>query len=464
LSDGRLLVSGGHLDTFVGLPSAAAYDWRTNGWSSVPSMSAGRWYPTNTVLGNGEISAVSGSESPTVINPSVELFSGRTNTWRSLNGLSLSWTYTYPFVFLRSGGDLLVAGREAAARIVSVHGVGGWISGPSGIQDRENGSAAMFGDRQVMIVGGSVSGLAPTASAQVLLLDAAASANWRSVSGLANPRQFHTATTLPDGSVLVTGGTSAGGFNVGPGLLSAELFDPVLETWRSLASMKASRVYHSTALLLADGRVLVGGGGQPSPAGALDRLDAEIFSPPYLFEGSRPVVTSAPAGVTYGSTLGIATPNPAAIRQVTLVRMGSVTHGFDQNQRFHAFAPSVSNGLVRVTIPSTPHSIPPGHYLAFLIDALGVPSVGRVVKISLGACADGIDNDGDGAIDFDGGEFAATGPTAPDSFCSMLTSASEAPPGCGIGPELAPGLFAIGWLSARRRQRQGSDSRHDSPA
>ena len=85
-------------------------------------------------------------------------------------------------------------------------------------------------------------------------------------------------------------------------MLEADLWDPATEQWTALARMSHQRLYHSTALLLPDGRVLSVGSGQPAASGLTDDYTAEIFSPPYLFrvDGSpavRPTITSAPISV-----------------------------------------------------------------------------------------------------------------------------------------------------------------------
>ena len=87
--------------------------------------------------------------------------------------------------------------------------------------------------------------------------------------------------------MLATGGTNATGFNSAPtssAVLAAERWDPANPgEWKKLSSMSHHRLYHSTALLLPDGRVLSAGSGQPAASGLTDDFTAEIFSPPYLF-------------------------------------------------------------------------------------------------------------------------------------------------------------------------------------
>jgi hypothetical protein len=144
-----------------------------------------------------------------------------------------------------------------------------------------------------------------------------------------------------------------------------------------MASMARPRIYHSTAVLLPDGRVLSAGGGRWGPS----YLDAEFYSPPYLFKGTRPTITSAPATVGYGLDFFVQTPDGANITAVTLLRLGSVTHAFNANQRFLKLTFLPSAGGLTVRAPSTAALAPPGHYMLFLLNANGVPSVASIVRI-----------------------------------------------------------------------------------
>jgi hypothetical protein len=203
-------------------------------------------------------------------------------------------------------------------------------------------------------------------------------------------RRQLNATLLADGTVLATGGTNSSGFNTAPTdsrVLAAERWDPATETWTSLASMTHNRLYHSTALLLPDGRVLSMGSGQPAATGLSDDYTGEIFTPPYLFSADgtlapRPTITSAPASVSYGSGFAVTTPEAATIVRATWIRLSSVTHAFNQNQRMNRLSVTVTGpSSVMVSAPSGPNLAPPGHYMLFLIDNHGVPSVAKIIQI-----------------------------------------------------------------------------------
>ncbi len=146
-----------------------------------------------------------------------------------------------------------------------------------------------------------------------------------------------------------------------------------------MASAQSSRTYHATALLLPDATVLVAGSG--GCCGAPDQYNAEIFSPPYLFKGARPTITSAPSTITYGSQFTVGTPNAAAIASVALVRTGAMTHAFDQNQRYIPLSFTPMTATLTVQAPVNANLAPPGEYMLFILTADGIPSVAPLVKI-----------------------------------------------------------------------------------
>ena len=177
----------------------------------------------------------------------------------------------------------------------------------------------------------------------------------------------------------------------------AELWDPKTGQWAALAAEKTDRCYHSTAVLLPDGRVLSAGSGEfilneGTPQQVANdpqdtHRDAQLFSPPYLFKGPRPEITAAPASVQYGDTFEIGTAQPEQIATISLIRLSSVTHSFNAGQRINFLPPQVEGGSLKATAPPNANVCPPGHYLLFILNSQGVPSVAKIVQIPAPAAA-----------------------------------------------------------------------------
>jgi hypothetical protein len=203
---------------------------------------------------------------------------------------------------------------------------------------------------------------------------------------MALPRRHLNSTILPDGTVLITGGTTGGGFvdiNTADAAKPAELWDPKTNQWTTLAANTVMRVYHSVSLLLPDGTVLHGASGNALAGASIvpDEHNHEIFSPPYLFKGARPTITGAPASVGYGQTALITTPNAAQITEVRWIRIGSVTHAFDAGQRANTLSFAGAATGVNVTVPANANLAPPGHYLLFILNRNGVPSAAKIIQL-----------------------------------------------------------------------------------
>jgi len=193
---------------------------------------------------------------------------------------------------------------------------------------------------------------------------------------MAFARSFHTLTLLPDGNVLVTGGSVTNDPSSQP-VNAAEIWNAQTGLWSTMSSMQKARTYHETALLLPDGRVLVGGGDGNTP----DQFNAEIFSPPYLFKGWRPVITSVSSNVSYGSQSFVGTPDGATIQSVAFMRLGAQTHQFDMSQRYVPLSfTAAANGL-NVQWPANANLAPPGDYMLFIVNGNGVPSMASTVNI-----------------------------------------------------------------------------------
>ena len=353
-----MFVAGGHIQNDIGLPNASTYNPFTNLWTSTPSMNAGRWYPTVTTLANGDMLVVSGNINPTVgENRLPEVFQVGSNTWRDLTNAQISLDL-YPRMHLAPNGRVFNSSPSTVTRYLNTSGTGAWTAVANRSVDvhRDYGSSVLYDNGKVLVMGGADP---PTKTAEVIDLNASTPA-WRSVAPMAFARRQLNATLLPDGKVLVTGGTSGPGFNnTNTPVFPAEMWDPVTETWMTMASAQIRRLYHSTVVLLPDGRLLsTGGNGFPQ---------TEVYEPPYLFKGARPTINAAPTAVSYGQTFFVETPNVASITQVTWVRLSSVTHGFNMNQRMnHLSFSRVASGL-NVDAPSNANLTPPGHYMLFIL-------------------------------------------------------------------------------------------------
>jgi PKD repeat protein len=294
---------------------------------------------------------------------------------RLLSGASLVLPY-YPRTFLAPDGRIYYAGEQQRTRFLNPAGTGSWVSSTSRkYGNRTYGAAVMYEDGKILYAGGGRT----TNTAEIVDLNAA-TPTWQWTGSMAFARRNLNATVLPTGEVLVTGGSSALAFNdVAQAIRAAEIWNPATGVWRTVASNAVSRTYHSTTLLLPDGRVLHTGSGEGS--GMPDERNAEIYSPPYLFLGPRPSIADAPSEIAYGSSFSVQTAEAAEIGKVSLIRLGSVTHAFDMNQRFQSLRFIRGAGSLSISAPTSGNRAPPGHYMLFLVNTNGVPSEARVVKV-----------------------------------------------------------------------------------
>ncbi|HYR50287.1 MAG TPA: galactose oxidase-like domain-containing protein, partial [Candidatus Eisenbacteria bacterium] len=385
LSDGRVFDAGGHSGTaHVGIANATAFDPATQVWGSLASMPVARWYPTVTALPDGRMLVTAGETNCDGCNALIPaIYDPAANSWSQLSSASQNLPY-YPHMFVLPDGRVLAASsnRDAMASVVLNVALQSWAVVDPSVLD--GGSAATYAPGKIVKSGlGRDPDLpgAPSVATTYVIDMTQPSPAWRQTASMAFPRTEHNLTLLPDGTVLVTGGSRNSDVgNTAAAVLEAELWSPTTETWTVLAAMKTPRMYHSTALLLPDGRVLVAGGGRDFPE--VDQLSAEIYSPPYLFKGPQPAITSAPAGIQYGTVFFVGTPDVARIATASLVRLGAVTHAFDQNQRFVPLGFQSTTGGLNVQAPANANLAPPGYYLLFIVDTNGIPSVAAMVKLS----------------------------------------------------------------------------------
>jgi hypothetical protein len=435
---------GSTVSDFKGLDRAFTFDPWTLGWTEQPSMRKGRWYPSQAMLADGRIAILAGwDETGTPAdNPDLEVFTpaavrgGRGRMTRYVNGERPGTSY-YPHLFTMPDGRLLLGGSEPGesalldpARLTTGPGPSAWTDLPDlAAQYRYSASAVLLpdgpdGSSRVAVLGGLEQTEAGTLDARrdSEVIDTRATAPaWRRDDAIVPPlnrgRDYFNVVLLPDGSLASVGGAAGARSTGGPpppnnsytggaqDLKRIELLGPGAGAWRLGPAQRKWRTYHSSALLLPDGRVLSAGDDywdlhdQPDPylrqgptAGKpLD--EAEIYEPPYLFDGGarapRPAIVGGPATASWGDDVGVPVSEVAGrpASRAVLVAPGAVTHGVDMNQRHVELSVlgRVGGKGLNVRMPASPSIAPPGWYMLFVLDAAGTPSVARWVQLRAGA-------------------------------------------------------------------------------
>jgi galactose oxidase len=381
LPNGDVFIAGGHDATTgkkqdaIGVAETDIYDPVTRSWSVGPLMSQKRWYPTNIGLPNGKTLIFGGMAKVGQPSNIVEMYNPGTNTMTQLPASASRPLGTYPRMHLLPNGRLLVTGPPRMS--ASFNPAGNTWSNVSrmlyGARQRGN-SVLLPGADQVLAVGGHWTNTAPPTGTAEILDTSAATPKWRFTGSLNYPRLDANTVVLPDGQVLIVGGGAQQKY-VNP-VKIPEIYNPTTEMWTALAPQQASRMYHSTALLLPDGRVLSAG----QDNGPLATF-GEVFSPPYLFRGPRPSVSSAPTATGYGQQLRITSPDAADIASVTLIKAGSVTHEIDTDQRSVPLNFTATGDIITAQSPANANVAPPGYYMLFIVNSNGVPSIAPWVQV-----------------------------------------------------------------------------------
>ena len=389
LPNGEVMTVGGYggLSTGeIGIVDTSIFNPATGTWTRAANMHVPRWYPDVTELANGKYVAISGnSTNATTWANTPEVYDPTANTWTQLPKVSTSQINEeeYPFSYLIPNGNVFTIGPSEDVSYELNVANETWTSvGASGIT---NGSSVMYRPGKILYSGGAPSVISTTdASAETSIIDlTAATPKWQKVAPMHNARIYHTLTMLANGEVLAIGGEPTSDQEiVTTGVLPTEIWNPETETWSPAAPIAAARNYHSTAMLMPDGKVLLAGGGHPNGLSDPGEFSAQIYSPPYLFNGSRPTITSAPAASTYSTSITVATPNASSIGAVNLVSLGD---GHPPERHGAAFRAAVVHrelGSLTVQTPANSALAPYGNYMLFIVNNKGVPSVSAPLNLS----------------------------------------------------------------------------------
>lgn len=293
-----------------------------------------------------------------------------------------AWLFTAP------GGRVFHAGPSRQMNWISITGNGSITSAGQRADspDAMNGDAVMYDVGKILSMGGSTAYENTNATARAYTIDINNGVKVARTADMSVTRSFANGVALPDGHVLVVGGQATPvPFSDNGARMAPELWNPATGQWTMLAPMAVPRTYHSVALLLPDGESLSVAGGCAAHV-QQNHLDGEIFTPPYLLnaDGSArtvPTIVAAPASATAGSTIAVTTG--AQITKFALMRMSTVTHTVNTDQRrIPLSATAVSGNTVSLTLPADRGVLVPGSYLLFALDGNGVPSVASTINIS----------------------------------------------------------------------------------
>jgi len=398
LADGRVLILGGTKDfatetqAFTGLKDSFIFDPATEAFTRVNDSIDGHWYPTLTKLGNGDVYATGGYDTNGSGSDATELFRADENRWLAPTEVHQAGQYwgTYPGMHLLSDGRLFYSGVHTFNAGLAGSGASfydidaGTIQDVPGLRDkdlRDQGASVLLPpaqDQRVMVAGGGHTefNAAPSKLTDIIDLKEA-DPGYRPAGDLPAAKMYVNSVILPDRTVLATGG---GAGVRSQDVIGSEIFDPATLKWVPVAADPIGRGYHSSAVLLPDGRVVALGG---NPADNSFELRISIYEPGYFFKGARPTVGTVPADMAYGSTVSVPATFAAgtAAKKVSLIAPMSVTHQSDPNARLVDVPFALSGGNLNLAIPADRNILPPGPYMLFVTDSNDVPSIANWVMI-----------------------------------------------------------------------------------
>jgi hypothetical protein len=398
LPDGRLLVAGGNSaypgpatnNANAGLRDAYVFDPASSSYVRQPDMGTARWYPSVVELGSGNLFTVAGLDESGLRTNTSQIFNGTSWSADKAPPPQLNFMPMYPALHLMRDGRLFYSGSN-------VFGAGGaspgiwnfttneWkaVPGLSSPGRRDQSMSVLLPpaqDQRVMIMGGGHQDQAVAAVASTAIVDLD-DANPAYTAGppMEVGKMYVSAVLLPDSTVFQTGGASTTIHNGDHPVYSSQIYDPKTNTWKKAAAHKVPRSYHSSAMLLPDGRVATFGG---NPEDRFE-MQIEVYKPPYLqTDTPRPTISDGPTEIALGGTYSLATEQAAPIRSAVLVRPAAVSHSSDPNQRLVDLPFTPTGNGVQLSVTGNQNLAPPGWYMLFVVDGNGVPSVAKWVHLS----------------------------------------------------------------------------------
>ena len=366
-------------------------------------LQQGRWYPSAVQMSNGSILVMGGEAcSNCAAVPNMELLP-QVGPVINLDFLARTDPYNlYPFLTILPGGGIFV-GYYNEARILdpvtfntvrTLPPIPGNVNNPSaGRTYPLEGSAMIMPQKApytdpltMLICGGSTIGPSTVTDNCVSIQPENTASTW-TIERMPSQRVMPCMAALPDGTYLIANGAKKGvaGFGLAEDPnLNAVLYDPskpVNQRMSIMANTTVARLYHSEAITLQDGRVLISGS-DPQDGKNPEEYRVEVFEPPYVLSGlPRPAFTITNKDWSYGQQVTITvTAGSTTGMRASLLGAVSSTHGNSMGQRtiFPAF--SCSGNTCTITAPPNNKISPPGWHQLFIL-AGPTPSISTWVRI-----------------------------------------------------------------------------------
>lgn len=399
LEDGRLMVNGGN-GIMGSTALSSVFDWRTKQWSRAQSMPEGRWYNTSVALPNGEIFTAGGNGGG--------FGAGTIDQWRAASGWrrmsGIDWANVvtappgvtatdpnwHPLLMLAPDGRIAHFGPHHDMNWLTPAGTGlRTAAGASlpGTQYPKQSAWAMYDVGRVLVAGGQKA----INDASVVPLAFTVDLNQPTpvvtpTAPMSYARAFGNSVILPNGEVMVVGGSTVGttGSDAGS-VFTPEIWTPATGKWRAVADAAVPRNYHSLALLLPDGRVWSGGGGLYADL-SVDHQDAQMYTHPALFNADgtpavRPVIYSTPDRISPGAVFTVTATS--GMQYFSFIRLAAQTHSVSTDLRHLRFNQTVTrDGRYALSAPDNLNVLTPGYWMLFAVNSTGAWSTARIIQVT----------------------------------------------------------------------------------
>ena len=415
-ADGELVVFGGNLEfpnptaipptDYKGLNKVYTFDPFSETWQEQPDMAHGRWYPSGIRLPDGRIPILSGWDESglDVMNEDVEIFNpastiGGTGSIGLIGhtggtGEPPTGEY-YPHMFAMPSGKTLIVGPDQFNTwYMNTPTASSFSWSPVAPLDQRRlwGTAVMLPSAtgvsgKIMALGGTNESTVHSTNTTAVFDESNPGAGWQSAASNVIGRGHANTVLLPDGSMVEVGGgvgsdptipgydAASRQFAAYPEQRQIELWDPATGQWQLGPAQAESRAYHSTAMLLPDGRVMSAGDDFNGGINQRHRRDLQAALP---VQGHASVDHRPPRRRSSSAPASRSTTPDDDITKATLMAPSAVTHAVDMNQRFVALQVTQHDGCVDLVAPANANVAPSGWYMLFLLNRLGRAFRGQV--------------------------------------------------------------------------------------